>query len=84
MASSTLGAIASNLVAAALMIVLAILSFFVIVFVVDAGASLAGHDDGSPVVLSAAVLSGSAIIAGGIAPIGEISGLDRSPEDPLR
>ncbi|AGN02447.1 hypothetical protein L593_12540 [Salinarchaeum sp. Harcht-Bsk1] len=69
---STLGQIAGNLLAAALMIVLAVLTFFITVFVVDAGASLAGYDDNAFVVLSAAVLAGSAIIAGGIAPIGAV------------
>jgi len=69
---STLGQIAGNLLAAALMIVLAVLSFFVTVFVVDVGASLAGYDDNAFVVLSAAVLAGSAIIAGGVAPIGAV------------
>jgi len=69
---STLGHVVGNLIAATLMIVLAVLSFFVSVFVVDAGASLAGYDDNAFVVLAAAVLAGSAIIAGGIAPIGAV------------
>lgn len=76
MAGSLLGEIVNNLVAAALMIVLAVLSFFVTVFVVDAGASLAGHDDGSQVVLAASILAGAAMIAGGAAPIHAMAGTD--------
>jgi|GEM_PF-4901933 len=45
MAGTLLGQIANNLIAAALMIVLAVLSFSVTVFVVDASASLAGYDE---------------------------------------
>lgn len=81
---SILGQIVGNLVAAALMIVLAILTFFVTVFVVDAGAGLAGYDDNDFVVLAAAVLAGSAIIAGGVAPMGEVEGVTGDDRrDPL-
>jgi hypothetical protein len=82
---SVLGQIAGNLLAAALMIVLAVLSFFVTVFVVDAGANLAGMDPSdSLVVLSAAVLAGAAIVAGGVAPVGALSGIGGDERrDPL-
>lgn len=80
---STVGQVLGNLVASVLMIVLAVLAFFVTVFVVDAGASLAGYGSNEYVVLAAAILAGSAIVGGGIAPIGAIGSLDRSPEDPL-
>lgn len=82
---SVLGQIAGNLLAAALMIVLAVLSFFVTVFVVDAGANLAGMDPSdSLVTLSAAVLAGAAIVAGGVAPVGALSGFGGDDRrDPL-
>jgi len=81
---SILGDIAGNLIAAAVMIILAVLSFFVTVFVVDAGASLAGYDNNEYVVQSAAILAGAAIIAGGIAPVGALSGLGGDDRrDPL-
>lgn len=81
---SMLGQIVGNLLAAALMIVLAVVSFFVTVFVVDVGAGLAGYGGNEYVVLGASILAGAAIIAGGVAPIEAISGLDRGPEDPLQ
>lgn len=81
---SILGDIAANLIAAALMIVLAVLSFFVTVFIVDAGANLAGYNNNQYVVQSAAILAGSAIIAGGIAPVGALSGIGTDDRrDPL-
>lgn len=56
----------SNVVAFLVMIVLAILSFFLTVFVVDAGAGLAGYTElsGDFVVLSSALLVSATIIAG--------------------
>ena len=58
--------LASNVVAFVVMIVLAVLSFFLTVFVVDAGAGLAGYTElsGDFVVLSAALLVAATIIAG--------------------
>lgn len=54
-----------NVVAGAVMLVFAILSFFVTVFVVSTGASLAGFTpDGNFVVLSATILVASTILAG--------------------
>jgi short subunit fatty acids transporter len=53
------------IVAAIVMLVFAILSFFVTVFIVDAGAGLAGlAPDDEFIVLSAAILATGAIVAG--------------------
>lgn len=73
-----------NLVAFVLMIVLAIISFFFTVFVVDAGAGLAGHGGDEFVVLSAALLVAAAILAGGISPLGYLSQTNQAeyPEGP--
>lgn len=62
-----------NLIAFVLMIVLAIISFFFTVFVVDVGAGFAGHGGDEFVVLSAALLVAAAILAGGISPLGYLS-----------
>lgn len=59
------GAVVSSVVAAIVMLVFAILSFFVTVFIVGAGAGLAGHSpSGDFVVLAAALLTAGAIVAG--------------------
>jgi len=59
------GALLTSIVAAIIMLVFAVLSFFVTVFIVDAGAGLADVSaDGGFIVLAAAVLAGSAIVAG--------------------
>ncbi len=62
-----------NFVAFILMIILAIISFFFTVFVVDVGAGLAVYPGDDFVVLSAALLVSAAIIAGGISPLGYLS-----------
>jgi len=64
--TDVLGGLVSNVVAFLVMIVLAIATFFVTVFVVDQGAALAGYTDlsGDFVVLSATILVASTIIAG--------------------
>lgn len=62
-----------NLVAFILMIILAIVSFFFTVFVVDMGASFAGYSGNEYVVLSATLLVAAAILAGGISPLGYLS-----------
>lgn len=60
-----LGALASSIVAAIVMLVFAILSFFVTIFIVQAGAGLAGYSpSGDFVALSAAIIAASAIMAG--------------------
>lgn len=68
-----------NLVAFVIMIILAIVSFFFTVFVVDMGASFAGYAGNDYVVLSAALLVAAAIIAGGISPIGYLSETNQAP-----
>lgn len=62
---SVLSDIVENLVASVVMLVFAILSFFVLVFVVEAGAGIAGvQAGGGYLVLSAAVIAAAGIIAG--------------------
>ena len=57
--------LAGNLVAGVVMLVFAILSFFVTVFVISTGAGLAGYTpDGNFAVLSATILVAATIIAG--------------------
>ncbi len=59
------GALVSSIVASIVLLVFAILSFFVTVFIVDVGADLAGHSPGADfVVLSAAIIATGAIVAG--------------------
>lgn len=71
------GALVSSIIAAIVMLVFAILSFFVTVFIVQAGTGLAGYSpDGNFVALSAAILATGAIVAGA-APM---SGRDDSDE----
>jgi hypothetical protein len=59
------GALVGSMIAAIVMLVFAILSFFVTVFIVQAGAGLAGlSPTGDFIVLSAAILATGAIVAG--------------------
>jgi hypothetical protein len=59
------GALVSSIIAALVMLVFSILSFFVTVFIVQVGAGLAGYTPaGDFVVLSAAILVTGAIVAG--------------------
>jgi len=59
------GALVGSIIAALVMLVFAILSFFVTVFIVDAGAGVAGFDPSADfVVLSASLLAAGAITAG--------------------
>lgn len=59
------GALVSSIIVAIVMLVFSILSFFVTVFIVQAGAGLAGFSpSGDFVVLSAAILATGAIVAG--------------------
>lgn len=61
----SLGSLASSIVAAFVMLVFAILSFFITVFIVQGGAGLAGYSpSGDFVALSAAILATGAIMAG--------------------
>jgi len=70
------GALAGSIIAAVVMLVFAILSFFVTVFIVAAGAGFGGYSpDGNFVVLSAAVLAAAAIVAGA-APLSAVSDVE--------
>jgi hypothetical protein len=61
----TLGDLAENLVAGVVMLVFAVLSFFVTVFIISTGAQLAGYaPDGNFAVLSAAIIVAATILAG--------------------
>jgi hypothetical protein len=63
--TDVLGDLVQNVVAGAVMLLFAVLSFFVTVFVVSTGAELAGYTaDGNFVVLSATILAASTILAG--------------------
>lgn len=66
----------SNLVAFVLMIILAVISFFFVVFVVDIGAGMAGFEGNQYTVLSAALIVSAAIVAGGISPLSHLSGVE--------
>ena len=62
---AALGDLVENVTAGVVMLIFAILSFFVTVFVISTGASLAGFTpDGNFAVLSATILVASTIIAG--------------------
>jgi len=55
-----------SLVSAIIMLVLAIIGFFITVFVVDTGAGLAGFSpEANYVILSATILVAAAVLAGG-------------------
>lgn len=72
----SLGSLAASIVAAIVMLVFAIVSFFITVFIVDAGAGFAGFSpSGDFVVVAAAILAASAIMAGAT-PLGALSGID--------
>ncbi len=61
----SLESLAASIIAAIIMLVFAILSFFVTVFIVQMGAGFAGYTpSGDFVVLSAAIIAASAIVAG--------------------
>lgn len=61
------GALASAVIAAIVMLVFAILSVFVTVFIVDVAASIAGMEDADEgfIVLGATIIAAAAIVAGG-------------------
>lgn len=70
------GTLAASIIAAIVMLVFAILSFFITVFIVDVGAGFAGLSPNADfVVLSAAVIAGAAIVAGAT-PLGAIAGVE--------
>jgi len=69
------GSLVSSIVASLVLLVFAILSFFVTVFIVQVGAGLAGYSPtGNFVVLSAAILATGAIVAGAT-PLSGLSGI---------
>lgn len=74
---ASFGALASSIVASIVMLVFAILSFFITVFIVDIRAGLAGvrPQEGGFVVLAAAILAGSAIAAGA-SPMTSLGGME--------
>lgn len=62
---SSFGGLVGSVIAAIVLLVFAILSFFVTIFIVQAGAGVAGYSpSGDLVTLSAALLSSAAIVAG--------------------
>lgn len=64
---NTFGALISAVLGAVVMLVFAILSLFITVFIVDAAAGIAGLEASDDFVLfGAAVLAAAAIIAGGV------------------
>lgn len=69
------GALVSSIIAAIVMLVFAILSFFITVFIVQVGSGLAGYSpSGDFVALSAAILATGAIVAGA-SPMTGLSGI---------
>jgi len=61
----SVGGLVGSIIASLVLLVFAILSYFVTVFIVQAGAGLAGYSpSGNFVVLAAAILAGAAIVGG--------------------
>jgi low affinity Fe/Cu permease len=61
----SLGSIVSSVLASIVLLVFAIVSYFITVFIVQAGAGLAGFSpSGDFVILSAAIIATGAIVAG--------------------
>lgn len=70
------GALVGSIIAAIVMLIFAILSFFITVFIVEVGAGLAGHTpSGDFVALSAAILATGAIVAGAT-PMASLGGVE--------
>ncbi|MFC7138327.1 hypothetical protein ACFQMA_00570 [Halosimplex aquaticum] len=68
------GALVSSIVASIVLLVFAIVSFFITVFIVEAGAGLAGYSpSGDFIALSAAILAAAAIV-GGASPLTSLGG----------
>ena len=69
------GVLVGSIIGSIVLLVFSILSFFVTVFIVQVGAGLAGYSpSGDFVVLSAAILTTGAIVAGAI-PMSRPSGI---------
>jgi hypothetical protein len=74
---SFFGNLLVSIVSFLVMIILAILSYFIIVFVVAAGAGFAGVDPSADfLVLSATLIVVAAIIAGGISPMAFLTNIN--------
>ncbi|MDH5020592.1 hypothetical protein [Halobacterium rubrum] len=71
---SSVGELVGSVIAVALLLVLAVVSFFVTIFIVDAGASLAGLNPGDDFVTLAAALLTAGAIVGGATPLTAIAG----------
>ncbi|MFB6136982.1 MAG: hypothetical protein ABEJ42_01395 [Halobacteriaceae archaeon] len=71
------GALVGSIIASIVMLVFAVISFFIAVFIVEAGAGLAGHTPSADyVALSAAIIATGAIVAGAT----PLSALSSGPE----
>ena len=69
------GALVSSIIASFILLMFAVLSYFVTVFIVDMGGGLAGYSpSGDFIALSAAVLATGAIVAGST-PMSSLSGI---------
>lgn len=76
------GELASSIIAVVLLLALAIISFFITVFIVQTGAGFAGYDpSGDFVTLSAAILTAGAIV-GGATPLNAVAGVTESRAEP--
>lgn len=76
-ALDSVGGLVSGIIVTIIMLIFAILSFFITVFIVQAGARLAGYSpSGDFVVISAAILAAAAIAAGA-SPMSAIGGETR-------
>jgi len=71
---NSVGELVGSVIAVALLLVLAVVSFFVTIFIVDAGASLAGLSPSDDFVTLAAALLTAGAIVGGATPLTAIAG----------
>jgi hypothetical protein len=72
----SVGELVGSVIAVILLLVLAVVSFFVTIFIVDAGAALAGLTPADDfVTLAAAVLTAGAIV-GGATPLNALAGTE--------
>lgn len=76
------GNLVVSIISFLVMILLGILTFFIIVFMVSAGAGFAGvNPSDNFLVLSATLIVVAAIIAGGISPMAFLTNISVNPED---
>ena len=73
----SVGDLVSSVIAIIVMLILAVISFYITVFIVQSGADLASLSPGEDgfVVLSASILAGAAIVAGA-SPLSAVAGTD--------